>query len=297
MTPIELNDLEESASGKAVAAITSGAPVFENFVDFTTSLVTNVIEVIVGSTIDQLEAYADLVANVSGTVAEYQARTFPNLEAEGGDAIKYINDVIGPTYGATTPWVALDNPGGVIASTTIDLDPAKLSEFLAQFGGILVSDKPIGDIAVIPDPAAPAISSENLYAFTVAKFKKQTQTGYDQLVTILKLGMQKVVITNGRIATSLVFKSSGRDSDSAQSTEKKSSDLVVGANIGGTLSKRLMKKATTGKLAISGKYSQSQLSVLTEQKSATNSVDITITGGVELNFRTESFPSFDPTPP
>ena len=302
---LDLNTLENSGAGRARDLLLSSQPVFEGFVEFTTGLVTNVINTIVESTIDQLEAYAELVANVSGTLADYETRTFPNLEADDGDVIKYINGFIKDGYG-TSAWVNVEKD----TAADVALDPEKLSAFYAHFSGVVAkytvqnvtTEFAIKDKVTLTPTAPPhtgaKIDALDLYAFTLAKFKKEMNAGRDNLLAILKLGMQKVVITNGRISTSLVFHTTGSDTDETKSMDTTSSYKVVNANVGGKIAGKLLKRAT-GSLAggISGQRSKSALSVRTEQRTASTTLDVTITGGVELNFRTESFPSFDPTTP
>src|SRR5947199_2466465 len=144
LTPLQINKLEDSAAGRAIAAVNNAAGILHEFVDFTSDLVRNVFKTMIDSSIEQFEAYADLVAKVSGTVAEYEYKSL------GGDtgaaALKYINEVVLPAFGA----VASSNPvnptlNAAPSSTpsnltftpaTISFDPNKLADLDGSFANI-----------------------------------------------------------------------------------------------------------------------------------------------------------------
>src|SRR5215813_13595372 len=93
---LQISKLEDSAAGRALQAATQ-APL-SNFVEFTSSLVSNVLDTLVDNSIKQTRAYADLVAAVAGTVTDFEAKAIGDIDQA---ALKYLNDVVLVPYGAT----------------------------------------------------------------------------------------------------------------------------------------------------------------------------------------------------
>lgn len=302
-TPIELAKFEDSAAGQAILALNEADSVFTDFTEFTTELVRNVIETVVKASMDQLEAYADLVAVVSGTMADYEQRTFPDLE---GEVLKYINTHIKPSYGGES-WTEDATSDGVEA---VALASEKIGEFKALFSGVFanfeahgvpgVADYVIEDVIVEEvnqDSTSYTIIPADLFHLAKAKFQREIKMSYDKLVTILKLGMQKIVFTEGLIATSISFKVSSRDFAKVTSTDRK--EYTVTNSLGwakGTLSWRLKEAAfNTGSLTGSRSTNKIEVKTFDVEQSASTNIDATITGKVELRFRSETFPTFDAT--
>lgn len=306
--PLHLNQLESSATGRAIDAVIKGQVVLDTFVDFTTDLVRNVVQTVVQSSMDQLQAYAELVANVSGTLADYEQRMFPDVD---GESVKYINGYIKPNFGDVVNWTADVTQTG---TTAVALDPTKIADFKQVFSGLVVNfkqngasavaDHSIGDIitevaATTTAPATATIIPADLFEFARAKIKRDIKASYDKLVMVLKIGMQKIVITDGKIYTKLTFHVGGADTDALQSSSTQVDYSARSSGWGVGLSGSIMRKAFG--LGFNGGYSSSRsnstlkVNVVNEQKSAVTTLDVDITGGVELRFRSDYFPSFDPT--
>src|SRR5262249_52301532 len=162
-----------------------------------------------------------------GTLAEYEYKSL------GGDtgaaALKYANEVVLPTFGlldgqGNPPQLtaATDTAGNLtFTPTTISFDPAKLADLHGSFARVtpLAPPAPASSTALTKegtldqalvktfdttDPSkltALAMPAAALYAFAVAKLQHEVKASYDKIVSILKLGMQKIVVTKGKIAT------------------------------------------------------------------------------------------------
>jgi hypothetical protein len=291
------NKLADSAVGTALAAAVEGSAALDTFVDFTSGLVHSVIDTITDSTIEQLKAYAELVSAVSGSLADYQAKTIGDSAVA---ADKFITEVVGPQFAA--------NPANVqsFAADPFAIDPAKLADFKAFFAGVTAGIEPnlkaIGDadiIGVNNDPNA--ISHANLLAFCKARLEREVKKSYEMLLTILKLGMQKVVITEGEIHTKLTFHVSAAQSDetSASQTLTKANNssssfvgkLSAGAGFGG------FGASASGKITKTKTSSTIKVNVANEKHTSQTSLDFDILGEVKLKFKTDYFPSFTPPPP
>lgn len=307
---------EDSAAKQAMERAAEGASAqLPLFVDFTSDLVRNVLETVIDSTVDQLEAYADLVAQVSGTLADYQART---LGAPPADAAKgYINDVVIQLFGKhkDTPvkWSA-ESP----TPAEIEFDAATLDELKANFAGVLAptaaSTSPGTFDKALLEPTATTSTSmktADLKAFAQAKLERDTEASYRTLITLLKLGLQKIVMTDCTIRTSITFHVDSQDTSERTSSQQaidysaKSLSWGVNAALSGSRTQRgklagnLVARSLGG--SISGGASGSRVSsnlkvnLMNERKTSVLNTSIDITGFVELKFKSDYFPSIDPS--
>ncbi|MGI6421293.1 MAG: hypothetical protein ACOX0N_03690 [Syntrophomonadaceae bacterium] len=274
---------DANAGSRALAAASQLEKI--GFVDFTVDLVKGVYEVIVNASMEQLEAYAELVTKVSKSLEEYQDEVLGPDEAEKQEkAENYITEVLGfkkqDTY------------------TLTDDQATALREHLA---GISVQEdeqnKGIDDYITVSGTSK-EITHENLVKIVLEKLKKSTEHSYDLLKTILKIGMQKVVVTNGEIRTKLTFHLDA--SDDYSKTSNQYSNNSSGWGVGGGLSGSgtgLVGKIFGASLGIglSGGYSSRKLSVnvVNEKSTSATNVNVDILGEVRINFRTETFPAIE----
>lgn len=246
------------------------------FVDFTVDLVKGVYEIIVKASMDQLRAYADLVSQVSKDLKDYQADMIGADDSEERKAKieSYIQDVLG-----------LDPK---TEEYTLPLE--KVDELKTHFNGILVDEDGKDFSKVVTDNK---LTLSNLEKFVTQKLKAGVKNSQDLLKTILKIGMQKVVVTNGEIMTKLTFHVDASDMSSKDS--QKSNEKASGWGAGGGLSAsgRLAGFAIGGSL--SGGYSSRKVSVsvVNQKSSSATNIQIDILGQVRINFRTETFPTID----
>jgi hypothetical protein len=345
LSPIQLNSLENSAAGRALAAVGDISGALDDFTDFTVSLVENVFKVVIDSTLDQLEAYAELVASVSGSLADYEARMLGNSAGQEQKALDFINEVLIPQFSTSnTPLLTLENIRAH-GNKSITFDPAKVSALRTLLSGIqatvAVTELPSKPAAQVDDPdyaqpTAPpndapvlfdavlsvndvtnpttwTIDASHMHRFALAKLKKEVKASYDKLVVVLKLGMQKVVITDGEIATSLTFHTDSTDSDSLDSTnvetesDVRSRGFTASLRGGGSrsrsgpLSGSIISRSLGGSISASGGASRVRsklkVNVVNEKKVAVTNLSVDISGRVKIRFRTDAFPSYDATNP
>jgi hypothetical protein len=253
---------DANAGSRALAAASQLEKI--GFVDFTVDLVKGVYEVIVNASMEQLEAYAELVTKVSKSLEEYQDEVLGPDEAEKQEkAENYITEVLGfkkqDTY------------------TLTDDQATALREHLA---GISVQEdeqnKGIDDYITVSGTSK-EITHENLVKIVLEKLKKSTEHSYDLLKTILKIGMQKVVVTNGEIRTKLTFHLDA--SDDYSKTSNQYSNNSSGWGVGGGLSGSgtgLVGKIFGASLGIglSGGYSSRKLSVNVVNEKSTSATNV-----------------------
>jgi hypothetical protein len=326
--PLKVNKLEDSAAGAAIAAVNNASPILHTFVDFTSDLLREVFKTIVGSTIEQLEAYADLVAKVSGSVADYEFR------ALGGDtdqaALTYINQIVLPAFAPTaTALTAIP----IATDPPIAFDPAKLADLDASFAGVSAFVIPANaaagsatlveetfDQALVKTPATGgpptslAMKAIDLQSFAVAKLKREVQASYDKVVTLLKLGMARIVVTDGHLLTSVSFHVDSTDTAELNSQQSQtdfstqssnwaaskatSGGISGGANGSGKLVSWIVAGSFGGNHSSSSSGSATQtttkVNVLNEKKTASTNLGVDIAGSVRIAFRSDFFPAFDP---
>ena len=251
------------------------------FVDFTVSLVRGVYEVIVEASIDQLKAYADLVNSVAKTLDEYQEEVVGESTDEKNEkADSYIEEVLGFEIA----------------------DPIKLNEdqqeaLKEHFSGIINEEKKTIE-EMITNKTIPL---DDLRDFVIEKLKENAKDSYNLMVTILKIGMQKVVVTNGQIRTKLTFHVDATDTYSKTSMDynRKSRDWGIRGGVRGRYGiSGKFAEVTMGKFiggGISGGYGSQKLNVavVNEKSTAATNVTVDIIGEVNIFFRTETFPTVE----
>ena len=248
------------------------------FVEFTTDLVRNVYTVITDAALEQLKAYGDFVAAVSKPLSDYQEEVtgikFDDTEKLSDNNTpkldSYITDVLGLVLSEGSDPISLNNE----ESTLLE----------SHFSGLTVADKDVS--STIADSK---ISKEDLQKFVYEKLAKSTTESYNMLVAVLKLGMNKVEVTDGSIFTKLVFHVNTSDTTSKTSTKVESKAKQWGVR--GAAS----AKWGWGRANISGGYSSNKInvSVVNEKSSSAVNLSADIIGSVKINFRSGYFPSFE----
>lgn len=263
------------------------------FTEFTTDLVRNVYNTIVQASMEQLKSYAEFVKEVSGDLNSYYAANGLTGTALTNNSIKYANEVLGLTSGATT-----NDPYTYAGSSPVDAT-AKKDAIIAELQGIDTDDNAANDPAgTIQNPAVWSSSGGNtltinsalLNSIIAKKLQSGAKDSYDILTTVLKIGMQKIVVNNGRIATKLTFHVDANDSVTRASSNI--SNKAAGFNLGGSAGKGFMAKVGGG-WALGGSYANTKLNVtvINETSSAIANMKADIVGEVEILFSTQTFPS------
>jgi hypothetical protein len=255
------------------------------FVTFTTSLVRDVYKVIIDSSIEQLQAYAAVVSDLTKPVAEYQeAITGIQFDATGGATaaanLPPLLDYVGSVLGLEVK--DADKPTYTIATPTESQAPA-IIEQLSDVSTSGTTPKTAKEVIVAGTPP----NKTELLELVYNKLDQDTKKSRDLLVTILKIGMQKVVVTDGLIATKLVF-----HVDATDTQTRNSSEVEQHANSWG-VSANASAKWGWGKANVSGGYQASNLSVKAVNERSMSAVNMSadIMGEVRINFRTDTFPT------
>jgi|GEM_PF-1853588 len=283
--------MPEGGIDKGLNAITKLESI--GFVEFTTHLVRDVYRTIVEASMDQLKAYAEFVSAVPKTAADYETEVLGNATAQEqeGQTDSYIKDVLGLSLTDSIPLTTDPIP------LTDDQATALKQHFLGVTAG--ATSQSIDKVITVTTPKT--IPLADLRSFVIAKLKKQTKESYDLIKTILKIGMQKVVVTSGEIHTKLTFHVDATDTYDKTATDysQKASSWGVRGGISGSKGiSGSAKGITVSKLisgGISGGYSGSKISVrvVNEKTTAATNLAVDILGEVRILFRTDAFPSIE----
>ena len=250
------------------------------FVDFTTGLITSTFDAIIAATIKQMDAYAELVADLAKSLSQFQAENVSDA---------HINARLADRYP--------DGNGGTVVRTDFDFSQenrggnAKFQEVVEAL---------IAETQVIREPAerlSRAATSLNIPATntTIVKFesahitKIRTALGralatsmLDHLRAMAREGLARIVITDGKILSKLTFRVGATDQQSVQKSKYHSDSLNVGV--------RGMAGWGWGAISISAGYNQLNVNTVNESSFSNVSMNAEIIGQVEINFRTETFP-------
>lgn len=317
--PIIPYDQSEINTGVSAA---SNALVEIPFVEFTTKLVRDTLQSLLDVTLDQMEAYAELVAAVSKSLKAFTDDTF-------GTSDEYIR-----TYLVDLLTILPDPPSTGVPITDVKImTEANYNELIAFFSGITIkfpdpNDNTIlidtafeGVFTTLPTSTAPVVINsastpalEKFIEFVQKKMESQAAITQSRLEALLKLGMQKLVIEKGEIYTKLVF-----HVDSHQSGEKTESgyqntysdkitswgaskpSLLPGPGNKlpiSTLGRRTFGRAMVGSISANAGQSKTvtnlNVKVVNEKSTSATNLTIDIIGSVKIEFKTDYFPSFIP---
>ena len=258
------------------------------FVEFTASLINGTFDAIIGATIKQMKAYAELVADLAKTLAQFQAENISDAQVNAHLSNRYPDGQGGTSVRSnyTFQATAADPANGVTGSTA--------SQNLQAVVEALISET-----AVLPAAARLTRASTNLNIAqtdtSIATFNSaqialiRTAIGQtlasnmmDHLRAMAREGMARIVITDGSLRTMLTFNVTSTE---VQATQKAKYDSQsFGASVQGS--------AGWGWGRVSASASYSNLSVNTVNESSFGSLTMSteMIGEVNLKFKTESFP-------
>lgn len=276
------------------------------FVEFTTGLVENVLKSVIESQMTQMEAYADLVSSVAGTLADYEQRVLGSGADYDAKIAFFIDDVLGLT--SPGPHTPLDDAKGLFEGLSIGIPLGADSATDSTYEEVLGDDN--------------KIAQDELEAFVGLYLKAEAKSSYDKIVALVKMGVTRIVIKRGSISTKLTLQATGSDYTEASSVDSdehirsKSKGWGLKGGFGGSGSRtgatknkggKLLKKLAGGIINRSfgghisgGAHNQKSstnisVSVVNEKTTAATNMSADIIGAVHLEFESDYFPQLDPT--
>ncbi|MFV0385040.1 hypothetical protein [Paracoccus sp. (in: a-proteobacteria)] len=225
------------------------------FPTFVADLIKGTFQAIVESSIQQMEAYAELLSNVAKTVDQFMADNITDNNARDWLA------------GAYPQAMRLDTGSGrprlVPQDGAEDRDPPNFRQDLN------LPEQPAGlDEETIETVLVPAARRR------IAQSRQQT------LATMVLMGMNRIVVTRGRIKAAMGFRIDTTDASRAESAQQFDMKHEHEAKYGWFLSPvKASMKTTVSYVSSSKKSSESEIDVSAD-----------LTGEVDLQFKSDYFP-------
>ena len=224
------------------------------FPTFVADLIKGTFQAIVESSIQQMEAYAELLSNVAKTVDQFMADNITDNNARD--------------------WLAGAYPQSLRLNTASGrprLEPAPGSGDAEQPNfrrDLNLSEDVDLDEDTIETVLVPAARRR------IAQSRQQT------LATMVLMGMNRIVVTRGRIKAAMGFRIDTTDTSRAESAQKFDSKTEMNARYGWFLSPvKATMKTTVSYVSSSKKSSESEIDVSAD-----------LTGEVDLRFKSDYFP-------
>lgn len=225
------------------------------FPTFVADLIKGTFQAIVESSIQQMEAYAELLSNVAKTVDQFAHDNITDNNARDWLAGAYPQTIRLETGAGKPRLVPQDNADDV--------------EQPNYQGDLNLPEQPSG------------VDEETIEAVLVpAARRKIAQSRQQTLATMVLMGMNRIVVTRGRIKAAMGFRIDTTDTSRAQSAQNFDSKTESSAKYGWFLSPvRASMKTTVSYVSSSKKSSESEIDVSAD-----------LTGEVDLRFKSDYFP-------
>lgn len=193
------------------------------FVDFTTTLVRGVIETLVDTSIEQMEAYADLLGVVAPGLSNYQSQVVGSGIKLVENAEAYLDSVLDIDFNANT-------------ANTVSIDSVKRQQLVDLFEDIYIEEvydetgNPIPitassshdgmistavsttdnqyDVLEVEEPTGSTsinLSKDVLRGFAVEQLRMDAKSSYDKLEAILRMGLNRLVFQDITLESKLTF--------------------------------------------------------------------------------------------
>jgi len=250
-----------------------------DFPKFVGGLIKNVFQAIVESSIEQMRAYGELVANVAKTVDEFAQDNISENNSRDWLAGKYP-DALGINTGTDSGFAV----GDAQAPPSPKLEPKgdNPEEALQKISKDLNLEKPVTDI-----------SDEAEEARLVQAARLQMARGRQQLLaSMVMLGINRIVVTDGLINAKVIFDMRASDTAARQATasmaDRQSSSLTnkTHADSGGWFS--------PFNASMDNEYKQEHVatvqSSVEDQSESKAEVKAKLSGEVRVNFKSDYFP-------
>lgn len=253
-----------------------------DFPKFVGGLIQNVFQAIVDSSIQQMRAYGELLANVAKSVDEYARDNISENNSRDWLAEKYPDalgvDMEGTAGGFADGSDAAQTPPQPVLAARGEDPERRLGEISRDLG----LEKPVTDIS---DPA------EEARLVTAARL--QIARGRQQLLaSMVMLGINRIVVTDGLIHAKVIFDMRASDTAGRQATasmadrRKEAQKFKTSASYSSWLSP----------VDVSTSYEHASEHVATVQSAVEDTseskaeVKAKLSGEVRVNFKSDYFP-------
>jgi len=252
-----------------------------DFPKFVQGLIQNVFQAIVSSSLEQMRAYGELLANVAKTVDEFAQDNITDNNARDWLSGKYP-DALGIDI--------KDNAGALAEGTPAPAPTASLAakgdnpeQRLTEISKDVGLEKPVTDLSN-PDEEARLVQSARLQ---MARARQQL------LASMVMLGINRLVVTDGHILAKVVFDMRAQDTAARKATasmldqKKDTSSSQAGAGYSGIFGWGMSAGFSAESTSEHMTTVQSAVDDTSESKAE---VKANLTGEVRVNFKSDYFP-------
>lgn len=251
-----------------------------DFPKFVSGLIQNVFQAIVDSSIQQMKAYGELLANVAKTVDQFAQDNISSNNARDWLAQKYSDSLDIGTSDSDTGFAAGDTPPAPQPKVVTTGDNPE--QALQSISADLQLDKPVTDIS---DPA----EEERLVLGAKLQMARSRQ---QLLASMVLLGINRIVVTDGLIHAKVVFDMRASDTQARQArasmydSQATHAATQMEASYGGwfsPVSGDISAQASTDHVTTV----QSSVDDTSESKAE---IKANLTGEVKVNFKSDYMP-------
>jgi hypothetical protein len=251
--PPRPDEFDTRATG-AIARITEETLNAIAFPTFVADLIKGTFQAIVDASIQQMEAYGELLTNVAKTVDEFMSDNIS--DGQGKD---WLTNAYPQVF-------RMEMDGESARVTTRDNAPDDSAQTLRR--GLGLSEDP-------------SLEDEDIEGMLIPAARRQLARSRQQLLsTMVLMGMNRIVVTSGKIKARMDFRINAQDSGAAQSAQQFEFKHENQAKYGWFLSP----------VSVSQKTSVAYVS--SSAKTASNDIQAAaeVGGEVEIKFKSDYFP-------
>ena len=251
------------------------------FSEFTTKLVTDIFDALVKNNIAQMEAYAEFLNSVSGTVQDLINETEDDVSAQ--ELIEMLEKLNIGTEKIQALVAVEDTEGTALNAVSEPLEQEDINKINQQIvtplneAGIKDGGNNIPQVGL----------GSNISVLVSAIAKRVAQGKYQILKELVKIGLIRTVVDNGTIRTKLEFETVDISREVVNQYKSNVSRKGFQGRIGGTWKGLLFKGALGLSGGIGGGRSKIAVKTVNRNNFDMASTNIDILGEVVINFRTD----------
>ena len=255
------------------------------FVQFTSGLVDGVFNTIIASTVKQMDAYSKMVADVSKSLAQFQAENVPPARVTAHLAERYPDGqggtLVRPAY--EIPDTPADTVNGIPAKTGNQKLQEIVGTLILETENLPRDDRLTRTSIGIPvtDNAVKQFTETQVSTIRTALAKALATSMIEHLRQMVREGMARIVVTNGKILTKLTFNVTATEEDRTRNTNYHRDS--AGAYIKGAA------WAGWGVVQAGGNWNQLNVRQTNDSTFDSLTMSAEMIGQVEINFKTETF--------
>jgi hypothetical protein len=253
-------------------AVTQAARLNEiGFPEFTTKLITDTFDALIAANMRQTQAYIELVQQISKTLTQYINDTRDDINGE--QLMQFMAIALPP-----------DNPGPNSAPTKVASGTTLAESDLTKLNAALkVDDYPSANQVAVP--TGTALTQANVDTILQAVANRLAANKYTLLKEMVKLGILRLVVENGKIETRLTFTTYGSTFYEKTATQyhRDSFQFRAKAQTGAFVSLWAKASASTA-------FNSINISTTKETNRDISGSTVQIYGSVIINFKTDYQP-------